>query len=567
MVTTSTGTATDGSTDNCWDVIIVGAGLAGICLSYHFKQQPTLRFLVLESRKDVGGMWDEFNFPGLRTDTPAPLYQYSFHPLPQSDLTMPTRDEILTYLRDVVDTYQLRQHMVFNTHVNTANFDTKSGRWTLSTTATDGRQVTYRCRFYVNCVGYFDLYNPHIPNFPGTSKFQGPIVHTNSWSRQDDSQDIDYANKQVLIIGSGSTTVTVAPAIAKQAKHVIVLQRSPGYIGEWPRHYDSTSLWSIGSKLYNAMGVFLKPLALLLGRMEFQRANQVALESARKRMESHQAWGPVQPGESTDARIEESQKQIEQVVRRFPNLRRHFTPSYYLFEQRQCFAPDGDYLNDIQSGKIEIITAEIKNFTPRGVQLQLLSSDQAEHGPVNNLEKEDRDHKDHVDADVVVLATGLNLKFMSGIQLFIDDQPQNTGECVAYRGGLMMSGIPNLFNIGGYFKGPYTRRVELQVPFILNLIKYVKEHNFRSVLPKWTGGAFSDDTIDPTPNINFLTSAEGHIATTDDWRGPKYVQRDKSASCKPRVGRTMPWRGGWNYYEDYVEFQKASFNDGAFEYS
>lgn len=263
------------------------------------------------------------------------------------------------------------------------------------------------------------------------------------------------------------------------------------------------------------------------------------------------------PGEATDARLQESSMEIDKVVARFPQLRRHFTPSYYLFEQRQCFAPGGDFFNAIQSGKMRIHTAAIDTFTATGVKLKPLSAAAKEAATLAGEEPTPQ----HLPADLVVLATGMRLNFLGDLELLVDGCPQATGEKFAYRGGLMISDIPNLWNFGGYFKGPYTRRVELQMPFVMRVLRHMRRNGLDSVVPL-TG---DHEPVDMQPQVNFLTGATGHSG--HQWKGPNYVKNDMAQRRKPRVGMRMPWRGGWNYWDDMLSMKRASAQDDVLRYA
>lgn len=451
----------------------------------------------------------------------------------------------MTYFHEVVDTYDLRKYMIFDQHVRSADFSSAESLWTLTTA--EGRVFT--SRHVMNCMGYFNLFDPYIPEIPGMADFQGKIVHAYSWG-----DGVEYENKRVVLIGSGSTAITTAPAIAKKSKSLVMLQRSPGYVREAPLHYSKYSLWALAAWLINLGGLF-RSVGRFLGRLVFCRANGAALRGYKERLEMRQTWGPLQPGEGKELRVRESRAAMEAVIKRFPSMRRHFTPTYYLFEQRQCFAPGGDFFKAVEDGSLSIVTAEIERFTATGIQLTPLSPEARELAE----EVGEQATPEKLEADLVVLATGMKLNFLGDVEISVDGHPQATGERFAYRGGLMMSGIPNLFNFGGYFRGTYTRRVELQVPFVLKVLRFMDSRRFASVVPCWSG---SLEDVDPHPQINFLTSFQ----TDPAWSGPSYAKEDKASKRKPKVGKAMPWRGGWNYYEDAMSFETASVDDGTLRY-
>ncbi|CAK0808459.1 unnamed protein product, partial [Prorocentrum cordatum] len=421
------------------DVLVLGAGLSGIFLpDYHLRRLGTKRFAVLDRRADVGGMWAELRFPGLRTDSPLGLYGYSFHASSRTTRMMPTREELLEYFREVVDEHGLDQYMRFGQHVQRAEFDSQSGRWQLTTSG--GRR--FSCQHVMNCTGYFDLFDPYIPEIPGMAIFSGRIVHTHSWT-----DDVEYEGKRVVLVGSGATAVTTAPALARGAKSLTMLQRSPTYIRSSALHYPRWSFWTIATRLVQAGGI-LKILGRCMFRAIFWWMRRKALWETKAFNDRQLAWSASLP-EAVAARERDGAAAVEAIARRFPELRRHFTPEYPLFEQRTGFAPGDEFFSALQRGRLRVITAHIDRFTPGGVRLKPLSSG-ARAAAESCGEPET---PEHLEADLVVLATGHKLSLLGGVELVVDGRPQLLGEKMAYRGGLMVSDVPNMFHFSGYFKG------------------------------------------------------------------------------------------------------------------
>lgn len=528
------------------DVVVLGAGLSGIFLAHSLQSEGCRSFAVLDRRKGIGGMWAELKFPGLRTDSPMGLYAYSFHPSATTTRMMPTREELLEYFHEVVDEHRLAQYMHFEQHVRRAEFDSRKARWTL-TTATGTR---WTCRHVMNCTGYFDLFDPYIPKIPGMADFAGRLVHTHSWP-----EDMSLQGKRVILVGSGASAVTAAPALAEQAQSVVMLQRSPSYIKSAPLRHAPWSAWSIAAWLVRAGGVF-RWLGRCLFALIFRRLRREALREAKDYNEKRRAWSAGCP-EALAARLRESHAAVDAVVDRLPELRRHFTPSYQVFEQRTCFAPGDEFFMAIQRGRLSIVTAHIDRFTRTGVRLQALTESESRLAETFG----ESETPEHLEADVVVLATGHKLSLLGDVELLVDGCPQKMGEKMAYQGGLMVSDVPNLFNFSGYFKGTYTLRLEAEVPLVLRILQFMDTRGYARVVPRWRGG---EEDVDPCPQVGLITSAAGYADSA--WQGPNYAKRDAAWRRRPSVGKQMPWRGGWNYYEDWSHCHHAQLEDGTLEY-
>ncbi|CAK0808460.1 unnamed protein product [Prorocentrum cordatum] len=327
--------------------------------------------------------------------------------------------------------------MRFGQHVQRAEFDSQSGRWQLTTSG--GRR--FSCQHVMNCTGYFDLFDPYIPEIPGMAIFSGRIVHTHSWT-----DDVEYEGKRVVLVGSGATAVTTAPALARGAKSLTMLQRSPTYIRSSALHYPRWSFWTIATRLVQAGGI-LKILGRCMFRAIFWWMRRKALWETKAFNDRQLAWSASLP-EAVAARERDGAAAVEAIARRFPELRRHFTPEYPLFEQRTGFAPGDEFFSALQRGRLRVITAHIDRFTPGGVRLKPLSSG-ARAAAESCGEPET---PEHLEADLVVLATGHKLSLLGGVELVVDGRPQLLGEKMAYRGGLMVSDVPNMFHFSGYFK-------------------------------------------------------------------------------------------------------------------
>eukprot|EP00439_Symbiodinium_sp_Y106_P052148 s1484_g6.t5 len=447
-------------------------------------------FVVLDRRKGIGGMWE----PWLQLATP-----------PCQGLSS---GELLEYFQEVVTEHRLAQYMRFEQHVRRAEFSSKKARWTL-TTATG---VSWTCRHVMNCTGYFDLFDPYIPEIPGMADFAGKLVHTHSWPEDwrrdakskwrilrglEPREDMSLEGKRVILVGSGASAVTAAPALAERSQSVVMLQRSPSYIKSAPLRHAPWSAWAIAAWLVKAGGVF-RWLGRCLFSLIFRRLRREALGEAKAYNEKRHAWSTGCP-EALAARSRESRAAVDAVADRLPELRRHFTPSYQVFEQRTCFAPGDEFFMAIQRGRLSIVTAHIDHFTRTGIRLQRLS--QTERRLAESFGEPET--PEHLEADVVVLATGHKLSLLGDVgasdilgdvDLLVDGCPQKLGQKMAYQGGLMASDVPNLFNFSGYFKGTYTLRLEAEVPLVLRILQLMDARGFAQVVPRWRGG---EEDVDP----------------------------------------------------------------------
>ncbi|HZK78182.1 MAG TPA: NAD(P)/FAD-dependent oxidoreductase, partial [Gemmatimonadaceae bacterium] len=355
------------------DVLVVGAGLSGIGAAYHLQTLcPSKTYTILEGRDAIGGTWDLFRYPGVRSDSDMYTLGYRFRPWTNAK-AIADGPSILDYIRDTAKEYGIDKKIRFNRRVRRASWSSKDSRWTVDIESGDDRHIEQlTCNFVYLCTGYYDYDKGYTPEWHGMSKFNGRIVHPQKWP-----EDLDYAGKRVVVIGSGATAVTLVPAMAEDAAHVTMLQRSPTYVVNVPRH----------DKIANWLRKVL-PSRVAYGVTRWKNVG-IALtfyHIARK-------W----PGYFKGLVMKGVRQQLG------PDYdTKHFTPSYNPWDQRLCLVPDADLFNSIREGKSSVVTDEIETFTENGVRLQ--SGEQ-------------------IDADIIVTATGLNLRLMSGLQLVVDDEP------------------------------------------------------------------------------------------------------------------------------------------------
>ncbi|MCA2214283.1 flavin-containing monooxygenase [Jidongwangia harbinensis] len=409
------------------DVLIIGAGLSGVGAAWRLRQhRPGTSYLILEARESVGGTWDLFRYPGVRSDSDMFTLSYPFRPW-RGERSMATGDTILDYIRDTADAGGITGRIRLRTRVLSAAWSSGPARWTVRTTA-----GTYTCGFLHVCAGYYDYERGHQPEFPGRADYAGRFVHPQFWPG-----DLDHAGRRVVVIGSGSTAVTLVPALAERAGHVTMLQRSPSYVT--PR--DPRDAVADRLRRWLPAGA-----AHRLARARNILVTQGFYELSRRRPE------PVKRA---------LRRRALRVLPDPAYLDAHFTPSYQPWDQRPCFVPSGDLFRAIRSGAASVVTDRIDRFVPEGIRLA--------SGPV-------------LPADIVVSATGLTLLPVGGIRLTVDGEPVDPGGRVAYR-GMMFSGVPNLSYCLGYANASWTLRADLSSRYLCRLLAHLDRHGYTTATP------------------------------------------------------------------------------------
>lgn len=432
-----------------FDVLIVGAGLSGIGAAYYLQtQHPGKRYAILESRSEIGGTWSLFQYPGIRSDSDMYTFGYSFRPWTGAK-AIADGSSILGYLRDTAREYGIDGHIRFEQRVVCASWSSSDARWLVEVESGAARETThYSCRFFYVCGGYYDYDNGYTPDFPGREKFQGRIVHPQHWP-----QDLAYAGRHVVVIGSGATAVTLVPAMAREAAHVTMLQRSPSYVTALPAKDAIASL---------LRKVLPLPLAYRIARTKVILVTIFFYQLSRRFPEIVKRL------------IREGQK------KRLPadyDIDTHFKPSYNPWDQRVCVVPDGDLFNAIKDGRASIVTEHIDEFTEEGIRL-----------------KSGRTLR----ADIIVSATGLKLKAFGGIRFSVDDKAIDLSKAYTYN-GVMLGNVPNLAFCVGYGNASWTLRADLSSMFVCRLLGYMDKHGFRQVLP----GADDQALQPPLPLLSF----------------------------------------------------------------
>jgi len=416
------------------DVLIVGAGLSGIGAGYHLQERcPGKGYAILEARGDLGGTWDLFRYPGIRSDSDMHTLGYRFRPWTE-EKAIADGPSILRYVRDTAREYGIDEKIRFHHRVVRAEWSTPESRWTVEAERSDtGETVRLTCDFLLMCSGYYRYDDGYTPHFEGRERFAGRIVHPQHWP-----EDLDYEGKRVVVIGSGATAVTLVPALAERAEHVTMLQRSPTYIislpGEDPiaRVLRRVLPDRLAYPIIRWKNVLLQQLVYRLSR------RRPGFVKRRLRQAAEEA---LPPGYDVDT---------------------HFKPRYEPWDQRLCLIPDGDLFEAISDGRASVATDRIEMFTERGIELR--SGRQLE-------------------ADVIVTATGLNLLFLGGMHVAVDGREPDLSKAMTYK-GTMLSGVPNLAFTLGYTNASWTLKADLTSEYVCRLLNYMDAHGFSQCVPQ-----------------------------------------------------------------------------------
>jgi monooxygenase len=430
------------------DVLIVGAGLSGIGAAWHLQDRhPGRSYAILEARGDLGGTWDLFRYPGIRSDSDMHTLGYRFRPW-VADKSITDGDSILEYVRQTAHDHGIDRRIRFHHRVVRAEWSTAESRWTVEAVRTDtGETVQLTCDFLWTCSGYFRYDEGYTPQFEGHERFGGRIVHPQHWP-----DDLDYDGKRVVVVGSGATAVTLVPAMAEKAAHVTMLQRSPTYIVSLPAEDPIASRLRrrLPPKLVYSLvrwkNVLLQTFVYQLSRRR---------PSAVKRMIRRGLERALPPGYDIDT---------------------HFTPTYDPWDQRMCLVPDGDLFETIAAGSAEVVTDRIETFTETGLRLE---------------------SGGELEADVIVTATGLNLLFLGGMELSVDGEKVDLPSSMTYR-GLMLSGVPNFAFTVGYTNASWTLKADLTSEYVCRLLSHMDANGYRRCVPELDASVVEQPLLDFT---------------------------------------------------------------------
>ena len=415
-----------------YDVIIVGAGIAGITTAYYLqKERPKSTYLILESLNNYGGTWYTHKYPGIRSD--SDLYTFGFKFKPWTSAPIATADEILKYLGETIKENQIDEHIRYNHKIIEAEWSTKKKSWILKAERSDTKKIIYfSCNFLMMCQGYFRHNEGYTPKWKDMDKFNGQIVHTEEWP-----ENLDYKNKTIILIGSGATAATTVPAMASKANHVTMLQRSPTF-------YRTSTVGT--EELVERLNKFSDDEKWIYGIVRQQiLINQEIF--IRRCIE--------EPEVVKDELIND----VRKILGPDYDIEKHFTPSYRPWQQRITLTSNGDLFKSIASGKVSVFTDEIDKFTSNGILLKSGSE---------------------ITADIVATATGFNMNILGDIQFTIDNKKLHLEDTVTYR-GMMFTKVPNLLWVFGYFRGAWTLRAELLAAFLSRLLTHMDNLDVKKV--------------------------------------------------------------------------------------
>ena len=431
-----------------FDVLVVGAGLSGIGAGVHLQTHCHDRsYVILESRESMGGTWDLFRYPGVRSDSDMYTLGYSFRPWEESK-SIAGGASILKYVQNTARDHGIDRSIRFRHSVKRASWSTRDATWIVEAERGETNElVRLTCNFLFMCAGYYRYSEGYTPEFPGMKRFAGRVVHPQKWT-----DDVEYANKRIVVIGSGATAVTLVPELAKAAAHVTMLQRSPTYVVARPAEDRMANRLRrvlpsrLASGITRWKQILLSMYFFNLCRRNPARAKQLILGAVRARLGPHY------------------------------DVARHFTPRYNPWEQRLCLVPDGDLFHAIRSGRVSVVTDRIETFTERGLKLESGAD---------------------LEADLIVTATGLNLEVLGDLEITVDGDRVDLSRTLSYK-GMMYSGVPNLASSFGYTNASWTLKCDLTCEYVCRLLNHMKKRGLRQCTPRNT-----DPTITEQPWVDF----------------------------------------------------------------
>ena len=499
MTTSETTTEVELTITEEFDVLIVGAGISGVGGAYHLtKQRPGTSFVVLDGLDSFGGTWWMHRYPGIRSDSDLHTFGYRFKPWTGPPIA--SAEEILKYMGDVIEENDLDRHIRYNHRITSAQWSSVDNRWTITATRTDtGEQRFFTANFLWMCQGYYRHSEGYTPEWQGMDAYQGDIVHPQTWP-----EDLEYAGKNVLVIGSGATTATLVPAIAADCEHVTILQRSPTYfipgrnkieLAETLRELDVDEEWIheiVRRKILHDQATFTRR-----SFEEPEKVKQELLDGVRSIL------GPKYDMES------------------------HFTPSYRPWRQRIAFVPDGDLFHGIAAGKASVVTDDIDRFTEHGILLK---------------------SGEELQADIIVTATGFNMSVLGDIDFAIDGKPLDFSETVNYR-GMMFTGVPNLLWVFGYFRASWTLRADLLADFVCRLLAHMEESGSKRVSVTLRP---EDEDMDLLPWIDPENFNPGYLI--------------RAMSLLPKRGDKPEWQHTQDYWREKDDIPAINLNAPEFLY-
>ena len=465
-----------------FDVLIVGAGLSGIGAAVHLHLScPTKTYLILEGRPAMGGTWDIFRYPGIRSDSDMHTLGYRFKPW-RAAKAIADGPSILDYVHETASEYDVDRHIRYNHLATKASWSTEDARWTIETEHRGtGETVRFTCNFLFMNSGYYSYREGYTPQFKNVEAFKGQIIHPQKWP-----EDLDYRNKKVVVIGSGATAMTLVPAMAKDVGHIVMLQRSPTYVVSAP---DEDRIANVLRKVL--------PASWAYGLTRWKNV----------------AFGQFMYRQTRTRPLKVKKRLIDMVRKELGpdyDVETHFTPKYNPWDQRLCLVPNSDLFQAIRSGKASVVTDEIEGFSEKGIKLK---------------------SGKELEADIVITATGLNLVVLGEMQFSVDGAPIDFAKTWSYK-GMMYSGVPNLVSTFGYINASWTLRADLTSEYVCRLINHMDAKGARQVTPRLRE---TDQNMPARPWIGDFSS--GYMARMmhrfpkqgdhEPWINPQNYTRDK----------------------------------------
>ncbi len=432
------------------DVLIVGAGLSGIGAAHHLQEAfPGRSYAIFEAREELGGTWDLFRYPGIRSDSDMHTLGYRFKPWTAAK-SISDGEAILDYVRETARDGRIDTKIRFQHRVVRAEWSSEEALWSVEAERLDsGESVRLTCSYLWVCSGYYRYDEGFTPEFPGAEDFSGEVVHPQHWPA-----DLDYSGKRVVVSGSGATAVTLVPAMAEKAAHVTMLQRSPTYIASLPAE----------DPIANGLRRFLPDKAVYtIVRWKNVTIQALIYQLSRRRPRAIKRF---------------IRKGVERSLPAGYDIDKHFKPKYNPWDQRMCLVPNGDLFKVIRDGDATVVTDTIERFTEDGIKL---------------------DSGEQLEADVIVTATGLNLLFLGGMELVVDGEPVNIAEKMAYK-GMMLSGVPNCAFTVGYTNASWTLKADLTSEYVCRVLAHMDAHGYRKSVPE-----LSDSSVTEMPLLDFTS--------------------------------------------------------------
>ena len=469
-----------------FDVLIIGAGLSGISMACQLKTQcPGKRVALLERRKAIGGTWDLFRYPGVRSDSDMFTFGYRFRPWNELKV-LADGESIRRYVDDTAREYGIHKDIHFGIKTTQASWSSERKRWTIAAIdENSGEACTFTCNYLVNCTGYYNHDQGHLPSFPGIERFKGQCIHPQHWPKE-----LDYRGKRVVVIGSGATAVTLVPSMAQDTAHITMLQRSPSYVFSLPSHDQISAVlqrflpdrWVYG--LARRRNLFVARMIYKLSRRWPKQVRSLLLAGVKKHV-----------GEGFDMS--------------------HFSPNYKPWDERLCAVPDADLFKVLREGKASIVTDHIDTFTETGIRLK---------------------SGKELQADIVVAATGLQLQSLGGMALRVDGQPRAINELMTYK-AVLLQDVPNMAWLFGYINASWTLKADMAAAYVCRLLNHMQHKGVDVVTARAPDGQMQDDTIMGALRSGYMQRGQAMLPRQGrslPWRVLHDVEQDRAMLLKDR---------------------------------